>query len=360
MSKDVLTHDIAFKGTLRFDAALDGSPRTLLLAEAGVRVPELEARMLGGELTIVVREQRPDTHFVVELSEQASALGVERVAAIGAGAFLDAIKVTALAVESRTGRAVELVLVPCGAEPYRAFTRFAVVDDGKKRPTVVDERFGCATVVLVPDLLERLPGYAIARHALDSAVHAIESLLSSLTHPFARAQAMAALRTIAEHTASMEAASGESRTDLVVASCLAAEAFSSTKLGLAHAVASPLGTELGVTHDTLNGVLGEAVIAFWGADVDGFREVAAALGLPRNPVQVRARLASLRQAARLPASLRELGIPWSSVEAILPRAARSSGLAALPRALPDSGLETFARRAWLGSVDEEVLHAGRA
>lgn len=359
MSELGLTHAISFTGSLWFDTAPDGSTPTLLLVESSVREPELEGRVLGDEVTAVVRERRPDASFVAEFGEQAAELGVDRIAAIGDGAILDAAKLAVLTVESGTGRAVELVLVPCGAEPYRAFTRFAVVDDGEERPTVVDERLGRATVVLVPDLLERLPSQTIARHALDSTVHAIESLLSSRSHPLSRAHAMAALRIIAEHSRGVDTKSRRSRADLIVASFLAAEAFSSTRLGLAHALASPLGTDLGMTHDALNGVLGEAVVEFWGADVTGFVDVASAVGLAQGLMEVRAWLASLRRAAGLPAGLCDLGVPWERVEAVLPRAARSSGVATLPRPLSDTGLVEFARRGWSGSVDEEVLHAGR-
>ena len=102
-----------------------------------------------------------------------------------------------------------------------------------------------------------------------------------------------------------------------------------------------------------------AVVAFWGADVPGFADVATALGLAQSLLEVRSWLASLRLAAGLPAGLCDLGVPWERVEAVLPRAARSSGVATLPRPLPDAGLEDFARRGWSGSVDEEVLHAGR-
>lgn len=359
--KDVaLTHKIAFTGSLWFDAVPDGSRPTLLLADAGLHSPRLERRLLGDYVTTVVAERRPDAAFVAALAEQASRTDVQRIAAIGDGALLDAAKLTALAVEKRTGHLPELVLVPCGTEPYRAVTRFAVVDNDGQRPTVVDERFGCASVVLAPELLAVIPLDVAACHVLDSAVHAIESLLSSLAHPFSRAQATAALRIIAEHTEDGVPASGEARTHLAVASFLAAEAFSSTRLGLAHALASPLGTELGVTHDTLNGVLGEAVVSFWGSDVPGFSDIAVAVGRAANPSRVQSWLGALRATARLPGCLRDLGVPWASVEAILPRASQSSGIAVLPRTLSGSALEDFARRAWAGSIDEEAVDAGVA
>jgi alcohol dehydrogenase class IV len=353
------SHQISFNGSLWFGTAPEGSPPTLVLVGPGMHVPELEARVFGSDVIAVECERRPNQRFVLELAEQARAGQVRRLAAMGDGALLDAAKLAVRDVESRAQEPVELVLVPCGAEPYRAVTRFAVVDDGDSRPTVVDERFGRACVVLVPELLELVPRQTLACHALDSAVHAIESLLSNLANPYSRALAMASLRTLAEAARDRDPTSIESRTRFLAAAFLAAEAFSSTRLGLAHAIASPLGTSLRITHDVLNGVLGERVVSFWGSGVRGFYDIASALDLAPTPDAICSWLAMLREAADLPPSLRDLDIPWASVEAILPDAARSSGVAVLPRRLPKSGLGNFARLAWAGSVDEEVLHAGR-
>jgi maleylacetate reductase len=359
MSLPDLCHEISFSGSLSYGTAPDGAGPSLVLAEPDLHDVALETDLLGDVVRAVLCERRPDQRLVSEVAEAAVALGVGRVAAIGAGALLDAAKLASRQVADRLERPVELIFLPCGAEPYRAVARFAVVDDGAERPTVVDERFGRARVVLVPALIERIATPALARHALDSSVQAIESLLSLWAHPYSRAQATAALRTIAEELPGLRGADAEARARLLIAAFLAAEAFSSTRLGLAHAVASPLGTTLGVTHDALNGVLGEAVVEFWGADVRGFRDVALAVGVEPTVEAVRCWLAALREAADLPASLRELGVAWASVDAILPRAAGSSGMAVLPMPLPDSGLMSFARRGWAGPVEqEEVLHAG--
>jgi alcohol dehydrogenase class IV len=359
MTPQVDSHQISFSGSFWYGTAPDGARSTVVLVEPSLHDPRLEADLLGHVAGTFVCESRPDHDFVARVADEAIEQDVDRVAAIGAGALLDAAKVASRRVRERTDHPVELVLVPCGPEPYRAVARFAVVDRDGERPTVVDERFGGAHVVLVPALLGRLTPPTLACHALDSAVQAIESLLSLLAHPYSRAQATGALRTIAEELPRLGGADDEARVRLGIAAFLAAESFSSTRLGLAHAIASPLGTSLGVTHDTLNGVLGDAVVEFWGADVRGFGEVAGALGVEPTVGAVRSWLAGLREAAGLPASLRELGVEWSNVEAILPRAAESSGIAVLPRPLVDAGLIGFARRGWAGPLEqEEVPHAG--
>lgn len=357
-----IAHEISFTGSLVF-----GLPEcqerfpTLALVEAGLVERSRAAGALAHARELLPLEGRPDSSVVSALAETVLSTRAERLLAIGCGAVLDAAKFAARRVELGSSRPLELVFIPCGAEPYRAVARFAVVDDGSgNRPTVVDPTFGRATVVVLPELLHSLPEHVVALHALDTTVHAVESLLSTGTHPFARALAVAALRIVAENALAADGHEAETRSRLIVAAFLAAEAFSSTKLGLAHAIASPLGAAVGTTHDAINGVLGEAVVRFWADESSGFAEVATGLGVEPTVEDVCGALERLRLAAGLPPSLRELGIGWKRVEAVLPQSARSSGIAVLPRPLSDGALAAFARRAWSGRLDKEVLDAERA
>jgi alcohol dehydrogenase class IV len=206
---------------------------------------------------------------------------------------------------------------------------------------VVDARFGAAVVVILPELLARLSDPAIALFSLDTLVHAIESLVSRRANPVSRALAMTAIELIVEENRS------RTRVNRVIAACLAAEAFSSTGLGIAHAVASPLGTKAGVTHDGINGVLGRSVVNFWGIS-SGFADVCRAFGVGETVEEMTKILDRFRQTAGLPVSLEELGITWGSVAEILPRAAQSSGIPWLPRPLQEGELERFAYQAWSG------------
>ena len=106
-----------------------------------------------------------------------------------------------------------------------------------------------------------------------------------------------------------------------------------TNLGMAHAFASPLGTALGITHDTLNGVLGRTAVTF----SDEAPALAADRRGARRPARVPdivACLDSFLARAELPRTLRELGIDWDSVEQVLPHAARSSGVRSAVEPMP--------------------------
>lgn len=335
-------------------------PDALVLIDRELRYDASALGLVAGTALVVVADGRPDQCFVKDAVASADEAGVIGIAAVGCGALLDAAKLVALRLEKRRGRPVRLTFVPCGAEPYRAVARFAVVDDGDERPTVVDDRFRQARIVLAPRLLAGQDQRAVAVHALDTAVHCVESLLSARAHPYARLLAAASLRTVVEELSRPGSELGVTCTRLFAAAAAAVEAFATTRLGLAHAIASPLGTRLAVTHDSLNGILGESVIAFWGEDVPGFADVAAALDVAESAAAVAGALATLRRRAGLPGSLAELGVPWESVEAILPQAARSSGMPALPAPVGAAGLASFAARAWAGDRQEEVTQSGVA
>jgi alcohol dehydrogenase len=215
----------------------------------------------------------------------------------------------------------------------------------------VEAAFGAGTVVVLSDLLAMLDAEVVGVHAMDTLVHAVESLLSCRSEPVSTALAGSAIRSVTEETptaltAADRSATGRARARLVTAACLVVEAFSATRLGLAHAIASPLGTALGITHDTINGVLGPTLIRFWGDDTPGLGQVAAALGVPAAADRVADVLDEYRRLARLPRSLQEMGIQWDSIVAVLPQAARSSGMRSLPRPIDAHELERFARLAW--------------
>lgn len=345
-----LVNSPSFTGLISYGGLRESSARTLLIDDSGL-LEETELSEFGSSLADrVVFRQRPYRANVAALAARIQADQVERLVAVGSGALIDAAKLVLLHCEASDGHRLELVFVPCGREPYRAVARFSVVDepDGS-RPTVLDARFAAAEVAVLPWLLERVPEQTLAIAALDTSVQAIESLLSSRSTPMSRLLAAAALRTATRGITSEPS-------ELLTASFAAVEAFASTRLGLAHALASPLGTELGITHDTINGVLGEPLLEFWGEDVAGFEFVADACGVD-GVAAVGQVLGELRERAGLPATLEEFGAGWLAIAHVLPRSVKSSGIEVLPAPVDVSGLEVFARRAWKGRIDQEVIDA---
>jgi alcohol dehydrogenase len=333
-----------------------GTRRFVLVDRRGAAALGALNEPFAGEMRVTI-DERPTRasvdRIVKDLSDSG---GVGELVAVGDGALLDAAKLVGKRMREEINAPVALAFVPCGAEPYRAFTSFAVVDDDdrRERPTVRDPSFAAAQVLLWDRLLENLDGRLIALNALDSSVHALESMFSALATPISRQLSAAVLRIVAENLepalAGGSGVRGSARVRILTAAYFAAEAFAPTKLGIAHAIASPLGTAQGITHDGINGVLGPVMVRRWGA-VDGMREAAAALGLATDSRadDIAKVLDCYRSAAGLPASLRELGIKWETVKSILPRAAKSAGIPNLPRDVGAHGVEAFARIGWEGT-----------
>jgi|GEM_PF-6817569 len=322
-------HRIRFAGTIAF---ADGVAEVTLEDRAGLVSAGPAAALDHGGVPVL--DARPDRATVDELA----ALVRERRPAVlygaGSGAVLDAVKLAAAHAE----HAGELVLIPAGDEPWRAFAPFSVVDHGPERPTHGDATGGRARVVIVADLLAALDARTVAVSALDTAVHAVEVQLSARAQPYAQALAATALRIVAGRLDAAMAGARAARVELVLAAGMAVEAFMGTNLGIAHALASPLGTRLGVTHDTINAVLGRWALTFR-PDPERLAALAAALGAA-EPV---AALDDLLERAGLPRTLRGLGIAWDAVEATLPVAVTSSGIRG---AVSLDELRAFARVAW--------------
>jgi alcohol dehydrogenase len=339
----VRRHEIGFSGSISFSPRLEA----LEPARPAWVVSESVALAAGLELPpdALVLPDRPDRTTVGELLSRARACDADAVVGAGDGAVLDVAKLAALEL----GRGPELVLVPCGGEPWRAFAPFSVVDDGKGgRPTVPDRSFGAARVVVSDALLATVDERLVAVGAVDTAVHAIESLFSARGQPFSDSFAAAALAIVAEELTEPTTQRGRAR--LVVAAGFAVEAFLATNLGVAHAFASPLGTALGITHDTLNGVLGRTVVSFSG-EAPALVPVAAALGVPARVDDVVERIDVFLGRAELPRTLRELGIDWHDIEQVLPQASRSSGVRGALEPIPLAQLRAFARAAWEGVTE---------
>jgi alcohol dehydrogenase class IV len=348
---------VTFTGRVLFEPTTPvGVKRFVLVDRRGMAALDAVTDPFAGEKGAAVYE-RPVRASVDRLVKEVSACGgIGEIVAVGDGALLDAAKLVGQRIRQDLNLSLTFVFVPCGAEPYRAFTAFSVVDadDRRERPTVRDPLFATAQVVLWDRLLESLDTRLIALNALDSCVHAIESIFSKLATPISRQFALTALRIVADDLdAAVAGGPGvrrAARVRILTAAYFAAEAFAPTKLGIAHSIASPLGTAQGITHDTINGVLGPVMVRHWGA-IDGMQDAISALSLgPESGAEeVATVLDRYRIAAGLPASLRELGIEWETVKRILPRAAKSAGIPNLPRDIGAHGVEAFARIGWEGA-----------
>ncbi|BCJ70017.1 iron-containing alcohol dehydrogenase [Polymorphospora rubra] len=325
-------HRVAFRGEVETAALAYGDGDLVLVDPAGGRVPGVDVHPARPLPLVVEAGYPPRWTAVRSLVGRLDRHRPARLVVIGDGATLDVGKQAWLGAAS----APELVLVPVGAEPWRAFAPFtSLYDPDGRRVSRVDPALGGARVVIDTDALAGRS--ATVRHLAraDTAVHAVEVLVSRRTRDWGRALA----------TAGLAALRRDRPADDVVAAGLVTEAFASTGLGLAHAAASPLGARAGRTHDTVNVLLGPYVVEFWGDRVD-WSEVATVLGTAADAGAVAGRLRELRKLAGVPATLDAAGFGWEQVADVVPAALRSSGMPWLPEPVDDAALTGLLRRAF--------------
>jgi len=131
--------------------------------------------------------------------------------------------------------------------------------------------------ILDPGLTVGLPPAATAATGIDALTHALESLLSRNSNPFAEAIALGVIGTVGAWLAcAVEDGSDlEARSQLLVASHLAGVGQASgTGVGLVHALGHALGTRGRLPHGTALAVVLPEVLEFYGGVCD--RELALA------------------------------------------------------------------------------------
>ncbi len=290
---------------------------------------------------------RPTAEAADEVDGLVSETGVSRIVSAGAGLVIDAVKLTAFRRRERTGELVDHVAIPCGPEPYRAVAPFSMYEGA---PGVRDGVWGDwlrpTDVAIVPELLDCLAAATIALFSGDALVHAIESVLTTLSNEQSEGHALAAARTFAAQAGTANPA----RADLVLASIAAARAFDTTKLGLAHALSRPLGIAAGISHDGYNLMLGAAVVMYWGDDVIAGSPLATVDTVAPTAGAWGDLIDGYRVRAGLPAALPDTGLAWRDAEAAMSWAPSSSGIPNLPRPLEPGTLERIMRAAWAGNT----------
>ena len=257
-----------------------------------------------------------------------------RLVAVGDGATLDVAKYAWRAA----GGTAELVLAPVGSEPWRAFAPFtSLYEPGGGRVSRKDPQLGAARVVLDETALAARAAAVVALHRADSVVHGVEVLLHTGAGGWSQALARAGLAAIR----------GGGGVGTVIGAGLITEGFCGAGLGLAHALASPLGAGAGRTHDVPNVILAPHVVRHYGERVD-WRPVAGVLGTGSSAAAVATALDGWRQRAGLPDTLQAAGFTKEQVRAAVPAALRSSGFPYLPVATSEVEVALLLERAWAG------------
>jgi len=224
-------------------------------------------------------EADPSEATVLAAVTQAKALGCNSIVGLGGGSSLDVAKLVAYlagtgeqisdiyGVGLASGKRLPLVLVPTTSGTGSEVTPIAIVT------TPAQEKMGVVSPALLPDvafldplLTVGLPADITAATGIDAMVHAIEAYASASpnNNPISRTLALQALRLLGgallqgvHHGDDLEA-----RSDLLIGSMLAGQAFANSPVAAVHALAYPIGGHFKIPHGLSNALVLPHVLRF--------------------------------------------------------------------------------------------------
>ena len=292
------------------------------------------------------------------------------VVGVGGGSALDTAKaVAALATNPGSpldyvglhkvrNRPLPLIAVPTTAGTGSEVSLWSVfTDDTRKLKVAIGGVLLYPAVALCdPDLTMDLPPSLTASTGMDALAHAVECYTNKACQPISAALALAAIELIGTHLrrATLNGRDREARYGMLLASTMAGMAMNPTRLGLAHALAMPLGSwALKIPHSIAIAVTLPLVMEFnFTAAPERFVDVARALGqrVDRGSTVDMAGCAvsavsSLARAIGIPTGLSEYGLREEHVNEVVDEAMKSGNVAVNPRSTTREDLAQILRRA---------------
>ena len=276
----------------------------------------------------------PPVEDCLAAAELARERGCGGVIGLGGGSSLDAAKGVAVLLRGQgglkeygSGKWVQGPVAPLYAIPTTAgtgseVTRVAVITDTQRNEKMAVRGVHLAPLAaaLDPELLQGLPPRIAAETGADALAHAVEAFVSLNSSPVTDALALSAIGLVGENLRRFVAnpADAKAAEGMLVASCLAGQAFTNGGLGLAHSMGEPLGAFFHVSHGLSCAIYLPVIMEFnLPAAPEKFCAVARALGeeVDWAPPHRAARLAvsavrELFQDVGLPLTFKEAGIEF--------------------------------------------------
>lgn len=326
------------------DPAFTGGPvearLTALLAEAGAT-------------TTIIPGPRsePALADVEACSAGLAAADPDLIVVVGGGSAMDCAKVARILL-SNPGPALTLanpmgvpmaphrslfVAVPTTAGTGSEVSESAVIHNPAATYKAIfrSPEMTPAVAILDPELAAGAPPAVTAASGYDAVTHAVEAYTSKAANPVTDALAERAMALLAGglERSFRDGADLAARADCLLGSALAAMAFNSAHLGLAHAISGAAGALHHVPHGLGNALALPYTMAFNAPMLGGKGQVIARLF---NGATAAAALSRLRAALRLDRSLDNVVEP-AALDALAEAASRSGQVRVNPRSptIPD-------------------------
>jgi alcohol dehydrogenase len=325
--------------------------RALLVADRGIVATgqvERAAALLDAQgvqpFTFHDFDANPDSRMVDAGRAVAASCRVDSIVAIGGGSSLDCAKgINFVLTNGGTmrdyrgfGKATRPMLpsigIPTTAGTGSEAQSYALISDGETHAKMAcgDPKAAFRIALLDPELTVTQPREVTAMAGYDAISHAVESYVTTRRSDASDLFARDAWRWLSGNFARVLEAPDDrlARGAMLWGAHEAGIAIEQSMLGATHACANPLTARYGTTHGIAIAVMLPHVVR-WNARHVGNR-YAELLVAEQSPVllnaesaaeQLATRLEDLRDAARLPATLRDIGVPRADFAALAADAA---------------------------------------
>jgi alcohol dehydrogenase class IV len=325
---------------------------------AGILQSVLDLLRAAGIGCEVYDEVKPDSGstLIADAAAQARRWKAEAVIGIGGGSSLDTAKAVAtlltnpgtildyIGLHKVKNRLPPVIAIPTTAGTGSEVSLWSVfTNDETGLKVAVGSVHVYPTIALCdPELTLNLPPMMTAATGMDALAHGIECYTNNACQPISASLALHAIELIGKHLkhAVHKGDQRDSRYAMLLASTMAGIAMNPTRLGLAHALAMPLGSwGLRVPHGTAIAVTLPRVMRFnCVAAPERYAQVARALGeavdqlSPSDAAQHA--VEAVEQLAcdiQIPKGLGEYGVRPSHVPQIIDEAMKSGNVVVNPR-----------------------------
>lgn len=338
-----------------------GGKRVLVVGDPGVAKAGLVDRVvatLGSGVPVTTFtdiESDPDASSVDAGVQVARSKECDLIIGVGGGSAMDVAKVIGVMLTNsgnvrdysgmgKIGRpGVPVIAIPTTSGTGSELTIWSVLSEKDKQQKFgVGSVLNCARIALLdPELTVSLPPAITAATGIDALTHALESYVNTATQPISEAMSEQSMTLIARSLRLAVAQPGnrQARADMLLASTLAAMAFNSTRLGLVHAYAMPLGSRFHIPHGLANAIMLPVVMRYnlpgnlakFARIAEIFGEAVAGLSLRDAAERSVTAIEQLKADVGITARLGDFGMTEADLDGVAREAMLSGNVAVNPR-----------------------------
>ena len=300
-------------------------------------------------------ESDPDVRSVDAGTALGKAESCGLVVGVGGGSALDTAKAIGLMLKNDGNirdyvgmgkvpvAGAPVIAVPTTAGTGSEITIWSVMSDKVEKLKIsVGSYFNCPRIALLdPELTCSLPANVTAATGIDALTHALESYVNTATQPISEAMSEQAMTLIARSLRKAVADGNdiEARGEMLLASSIAAMAFNSTRLGLVHAFAMPLGAKFGIPHGLVNAIMLPTVMHYncsaaprkYARIAEIFGENVSGLSVEKAAKRAVDAIARLKADVGITAKLGNFGVTEAWFDEIVDEAMQSGNVPVNPR-----------------------------